>query len=35
MTLEELQELAEKDLKITDIKLDIASLQKPQIHNKY
>ena len=35
MTLEELQELAEKDLKINDIELDIASLQTPQIHNKY
>ena len=35
MTLEELQEIAEKDLKINDIELDIASLQTPQIHNKF
>ena len=35
MTLEELQELADKDLKINDSELDIESLKTPQIHNKY
>jgi len=35
MTLEELQELADKDLKINDTELDIESLKTPQLHNKY
>ena len=35
MTLEELQELAEKDLKINDTELDLESLKTPQLHNKY
>tara|TARA_B100000929_G_scaffold113953_1_gene90365 strand:- start:3718 stop:4146 length:429 start_codon:yes stop_codon:yes gene_type:complete len=35
MTLEELQEQADKDLKINDIELDIESLKTPAIHNKY
>ena len=35
MTLEELQELADKDLKINDSELDLESLKTPQLHNKY
>ena len=35
MTLEELQDLAEKDLKINDSELDLESLKTPQLHNKY
>jgi ABC-type phosphate transport system auxiliary subunit len=35
MTLEELQDLVEKDLKIDDTELDIESLKTPQLHNKY
>jgi hypothetical protein len=35
MTLEELQDLAEKDLKINDTELDLESLKTPQLHNKY
>ena len=35
MTLEELQELADKDLKINDTELDLESLKTPQLHNKY
>ena len=35
MTLEELQELADKDIKINDTELDLESLKTPQIHNKY
>jgi len=35
MTLEEIQELVDKDLKINDSELDIESLKTPQIHNKY
>ena len=35
MTLEELQELADKDLKINDSELDLESIKTPQIHNKY
>ena len=35
MTLEELQELADKDLKINDTELDLESLKIPQLHNKY
>ena len=34
MTLEELQNLADKDLKINDTELDLGLL-KPQLHNKY
>ena len=35
MTLEELENLADVDLKINDIELDIESLIIPQLHNKY
>ena len=35
MDLEQLQELAEKDLKINDTELDLESLKTPQLHNKY
>jgi len=35
MTLEELQELAEKDLKINDMEYDLESIKTPQLHNKY
>ena len=35
MTFEELQQLAEKDLKINDTELDLESLKTPQLHNKY
>ena len=35
MDLEQLQELADKDLKINDTELDLESLKTPQIHNKY
>ena len=35
MNLQELQELADKDLKINDTELDIESLKTPQLHNKY
>jgi len=35
MTLEELQELIEKDMKINDTELDLESLKTPQLHNKY
>jgi hypothetical protein len=35
MTFDELQELAEKDLKLNDTELDIESLKTPQLHNKY
>ena len=35
MTFDELQQLAEKDLKINDTELDLESLKTPQIHNKY
>ena len=35
MTLEELQELADKDLKLNDTELDIESLKTPAVHNKY
>lgn len=35
MTLEELQEQADKDLKINDVELDLESLRTPQLHNKY
>jgi|TARA_B100001964_G_scaffold231502_1_gene286198 hypothetical protein len=35
MTLEELQELADKDIKLNDTELDLESLKTPAIHNKY
>ena len=35
MDLEQLQEQAEKDLKINDTELDLESLKTPQLHNKY
>ena len=35
MTFDELQELANKDLKINDTELDLESLKTPQLHNKY
>ena len=35
MDLEQLQELADKDLKLNDTELDLESLKTPQLHNKY
>lgn len=35
MDLEKLQELADSDLKINDVELDLESLKTPQLHNKY
>ena len=35
MDLENLQELADSDLKINDTELDLESLKTPQLHNKY
>src|SRR6056300_1262549 len=35
MTLEELQDIIEKDLTIDKIALDIESLKTPQLYNKY
>jgi len=35
MDLEQLQDLADKDLKLNDIELDLESLKTPQLHNKY
>jgi len=35
MTFDELQQLAEKDLKIDNLQLDIESLKTPQLHNKW
>ena len=35
MDLEQLQELADKKLKINDTELDLESLKTPQLHNKY
>ena len=35
MTFDELQALANKDLKINDTELDLESLKTPQLHNKY
>jgi len=35
MTLEELQEQVDKDLKINEAELDLESLKTPQLHNKY
>ena len=34
MTLEEIQTMADKDLKINDVELDLESLKTPQLHNK-
>tara|TARA_R100001510_G_C7526084_1_gene119532 strand:- start:106 stop:534 length:429 start_codon:yes stop_codon:yes gene_type:complete len=35
MTLDELQEKIEKDMKLNDTELDLESLKTPQLHNKY
>lgn len=35
MDLEQLQEQADKDLKINDSELDLESIKTPQLHNKY
>ena len=35
MTFDELQQLAEKDLKIDNLQLDIESLKTPALHNKW
>ena len=35
MTLEELQELTDKKLKINDTELDLEALKTPQLHNEY
>ena len=35
MTFDELQALADKDLKINDTELDLESLKTPQLHNQY
>jgi hypothetical protein len=35
MDLEQLQQLADKDLKINDTELDLESLKTPQLHNTY
>ena len=35
MTLEELQEQVDKDLKINDTELDLESLKTPQLHNQW
>ena len=35
MTLEEIQELVEKDLQINDSELDLESIKIPQLHSKY
>ena len=35
MTLEELQEQVDKDLKMNEAELDLESLKTPQLHNKY
>ena len=35
MTLEELQELSDKKLKINDTELDIEALKTPQLHNEF
>jgi hypothetical protein len=35
MTLEELQEQVDKDLKLNEAELDLESLKTPQLHNKY
>ena len=35
MNIEELQELADKDLKINDSELDLESIKTPQLHNQF
>ena len=35
MTFDELQQLAEKDLKIDNLALDLESLKTPALHNKW
>ena len=35
MDIEQLQEQADKDLKINDTELDLESLKTPQLHNQY
>ena len=35
MTLEELQELTDKKLKINDTELDLEALKTPQLHNEF
>ena len=35
MDLEQLQDLADKDLKINDTELDLESLKTPQLHNEF
>ena len=35
MDLEQLQELADKKLKINDTELDLESLKTPQLHNEF
>ena len=35
MTFDELQALADKDLKINDTELDLESLKTPQLHNEF
>ena len=35
MDLEQLQDLAEKKLKINDTELDLESLKTPQLHNEF
>ena len=35
MDLEQLQQLADKDLKINDTELDLESLKTPQLHNEF
>ena len=35
MTLEELQDIVEKKLKINDTELDLEALKTPQLHNEF
>ena len=35
MTLEELQEIADKDLTMDETNLSLESIKTPQLHNKY
>ena len=35
MNLEEIQALADKDLKLDDTELDIESLKTPELHNRH
>ena len=35
MDLEQLQELADKKLKLNDTELDLESLKTPQLHNEF